>query len=142
MSIHKICTAKVITAVKSMPIQEAAMLMKKNNIGDIVVIESKTNNKPIGILTDRDIAMKIVADGVDAKTICVGDVMSSDLLVLKKHQGINEAIEMICAKGVRRAPIVDDNDKICGIAAVDDLLILVSDELSSLAKLVRKQILS
>jgi CBS domain-containing protein len=140
MSIRKICTCEVVKAVKSMPAKEAAKIMKKNNIGAIVVVENETNSKVVGILTDRDIVVKVFAENIDAKNICVGDVMSNDLLVLKQHQGINEAIEMMCAKGVRRAPIVDDGGKLCGIAVVDDLLLLIADELSSLAKLVRKQI--
>lgn len=142
MSIRKICACEVVKAAKSLSIKEAAKLMKKNNIGNIIVVENETNDEPIGILTDRDIVVKIFADEIDVKNICVGDVMSNDLLVLKQHQGVNEAIEMMCAKGVRRAPIVDENYKLCGIATVDDLLLLVADELNSLAKLVRKQIAS
>jgi CBS domain-containing protein len=142
MSIRKLCTANVVTAVKSMPVKEAARLMKENNIGNVVVVENETDNRPVGILTDRDIVIKILADEVDVENICVGDVMTEDLLILKQHQSINEAVEMMCAKGVRRAPIIDGDNKLCGIAAADDLLILIADELNSLARLVGKQIFS
>lgn len=140
MTIRDICEHGVITATRSMPITEAAQLMKEKNIGSIVIIDNEIDNEPIGILTDRDIAMKIVADDIIDKTICVGDIMCQDLLLLKEKQGINEALEMMCAKGVRRAPVIDENNKIVGIASADDLLILLADELSSLAKLVNKQV--
>jgi CBS domain-containing protein len=141
MSIGKICEREVIIAPTDMPVHEAAKLMKKHNIGDIIVVTDKDSKvKPVGILTDRDIAMKIVADELDAKKIGIGDAMSQDLLTLNYHQGVQEAIDMMSAKGVRRAPVVDDQYKIIGIASIDDLLILVADEISSLAKLVRKQL--
>lgn len=140
MSIRKICTHEVIKAAKSMSIKEVARLMKKNNIGTVVIVENETDSKPIGILTDRDLTIKILAEDIESKDVRIGDIMSNDLLILKKHQGINEAIEMMCAKGVRRAPVVDENYNLCGIAVVDDLLLLIADELNSLAKLVRKQI--
>lgn len=141
MSIGKLCRGEVVIAPKDMSVHEAAKLMKQHNIGDIIVIHKKDNNiEPIGILTDRDIVMKIVADEVEAKMICVGDAMSQDLLVLNHHQDTQEAIDMMSARGVRRAPIIDNHHKIVGLVSIDDLLLLVADELSSLAKLIRKQL--
>ncbi|MCD6045246.1 MAG: histidine kinase [Gammaproteobacteria bacterium] len=138
MSIYKIVSREVVRVYKTDSIYEATKLMKENNVGDVIVV-NKESNTPIGILTDRDIVIKIVFDEVNPRDVCVADLMSSNLLILEKHQSINECVEMMCAKGVRRAPIVDENNKLCGIATIDDLIILLADELSSLAKLVRKQ---
>lgn len=140
MTIHKIGTGDVIKVTKFTPLLEAAKLMRKKNIGNIVVVENEYENKPIGMLTDRDIAMKVVAEDLNVRDLSVGDVMSADVLVLKKHQAVNDALDMMAAKGVRRAPIVEEDETVCGIATIDDLLILLADELNSLAKLVRKQI--
>lgn len=140
MTIGKLCKREVITASNKMSVHEAAELMKKHNIGDIIIVDEENSAKPIGIFTDRDVAIKIVAEGVDPHTITVGDAISEELLVLKDYQHFQEAIEMMCAKGVRRAPIVDQHDKIIGIATVDDLILLLTDELGSLAKLIRRQI--
>lgn len=141
MTIAKLGKHEVITATKTMSLHEAAKLMKQNNIGDIVVVNNEIDKKPIGILTDRDIVTKVIADEVDANQVCVGDVMSADLLVLNKQQSINKSLEMMCEKGVRRAPIVDNNNQICGITAVDDLFILIANELACISKLVHKQII-
>lgn len=140
MTINKLGTSNVIKIEASATVVEAAKLMQKHNIGNIVVLESEEADEPVGILTDRDIAVEIVANEIDPRALCVADVMNRDLLVLKNYRGIQEALDMMSAKGVRRAPIVNDANKIVGIASIDDLLILIADELGSLAKLVRKQI--
>jgi len=141
MSIGKFCEHNVVIAPKDMAVHEAAKLMKRYNIGDIVVVDNEDRDAgPVGILTDRDIAMKIVANELDANKISIGDAMSQNLLTLNDQQGIQEAIDMMSAKGVRRAPVIDNHHKIVGIVSIDDLLILIADEMSSLAKLVRKQV--
>ena len=141
MSIKHICERDVVTTTKNASIYEVAKLMKKHNVGNVVVIDNQViTNKPIGILTDRDIAMKIVAEDVDARQISAGDIMADNLLLLHANQSINEAIDMMCAKGVRRAPISDDTHKVIGIASIDDLFILLAEEMGSLSKLIRKQV--
>jgi CBS domain-containing protein len=141
MSIKAICECDVVTVDKEASIHDTAKIMKKYNVGNVVVVDSiENNNKPIGIITDRDIVIKIVADEGDAKQICAGDAMSEDLLVLKSYQGIQEALDMMSAKGVRRAPIINDENKLVGIATVDDLFMLIAEEANSLAKLIRKQV--
>lgn len=141
MTIGTHCKHSVITASKNTSVFDAVKLMKKNNIGNIVIVDDRNGGIPVGILTDRDVAIKIVADEVDPRTLTAGDAMSQDLLVLQEHQHIQEAIDMMCAKGVRRAPIVDKNNKIIGITTVDDLILLLANELGGVAKLIGKQII-
>jgi CBS domain-containing protein len=143
MSIGKICETKVITATKDMMITEAAQVMKEHNIGSIVVVEQQQSSFiPIGMLTDRDIVTKVVTEDLDLDSVTVGDVMNGELLLLKKHQSIQEAIDMMSAKGVRRVPVIDDNNVLIGVFSVDDLFILLADEIQSVARLIRKQICS
>jgi CBS domain-containing protein len=141
MSIKDICGRQVVTTTKDASVNEVAKLMKKHNVGNVVVIDNQViTNKPVGILTDRDIAMKIVAEDVDARQISAGDIMAENLLLLHGDQSINEALDMMCAKGVRRAPISDDTHKVIGIASIDDLFIMLAEEMGSLSKLIRKQV--
>jgi predicted transcriptional regulator len=81
-----------------------------------------------------------VAQNIDINTVTVGDVMSEGLLVLNKHQELQEALDMMCAKGVRRAPVSDDQHTLVGIAATDDIFLLIAEEIASLSKIMRKQI--
>lgn len=140
MSIGKLFKREVITAPRDMSVNDAAKLMKKNKIGDIVVINDESGGVPVGIFTDRDITVKIVAEEVDPRSLCVGDAMSEELLILKEHFGIREAVDLMCAKGIRRAPITNPDGKITGIVSIDDLILLLADELGSIAKLINKQI--
>ncbi len=143
MSIGKICETKVITATKDMMITEAAQVMKQHNIGSIVVVEQQQSSYiPIGMLTDRDIVTKVVTEDLDLDSVTVGDVMNNELLILKQHQTIQEAIDMMSAKGVRRVPVIDNNNILVGVFSVDDLFILLADEIQSVARLIRKQICS
>jgi CBS domain-containing protein len=138
MTIKKICNSKVITAPVDTSIYEISSLMKKYNIGNIVIIDDK--NKPIGIITDRDIVTKVIANDIDQRNLAASDIMSIDLLLLKEYQGIQESLEMMCAKGVRRAPVVNDVGILMGIVSIDDLALLIADEMESYAKLIRKQV--
>ena len=140
MTIGKHCKHEVITAPRDTSVYKATQLMKQHNIGNIVVVDGNDRNTPVGIFTDRDVAMKIVADEVDPRQLTIGDAISQDLLILQEHQHIQEAIDMMCAKKVRRAPIVGKDNKITGIVSVDDLILLFADELGSVAKLIRQQI--
>lgn len=141
MTIGKFCKHEIVTAAKNTSVFKATQLMKMHNIGNIVVVDESNGGIPIGIFTDRDVAIRIVADEIDPRVLTIGDAMSQDLLILKDHQDIQEAVDMMCAKGVRRAPIINQQGKIIGIATVDDLILLLADELGGLAKLIRKQIL-
>jgi len=140
MTIGKHCKHDVVTAPRDTSVYKAAQLMKQHNIGNIVVIDKSDGITPIGILTDRDVAIKIVADEIDPRQLTIGDAMSQDLLILREHQDIQEAIDMMCAKKVRRAPIADQQNKIIGIVTIDDLILLFADEFASVAKLIRQQI--
>lgn len=139
MTIGKLSNRNVITLSTNKTVLDAARLMKESNIGDVVIVNDK--NQPVGIITDRDITIKIVANEISPCQMLVSDVMSSDLLVLKEYQTVQEAIDMMSAKGVRRAPVVDEVNNLIGIISSDDLVLLVADESESYAKLIRKQML-
>lgn len=136
MTIEKICKKPIVTISDDASLINAALAMKQNNIGDVVVVK---DDKPVGILTDRDIVVKVAANDVNLSDIKVSDVMSSDLLILKTDQGVNAAINAMREKGVRRAPVLDGQNKLIGIATVDDLLILLASELKVLSDIVARQ---
>jgi len=140
MTIKKICKNKVITASFDTPVYEVANLMKKHNIGNVVIIDNDNKNTPIGIVTDRDIVVKAIADEVNLKDILAKDIMSDDLLMLKEHYGILESLDMMCAKSVRRAPVINDSGTLTGVISTDDLILLIANEIESYAKIVRKQL--
>lgn len=128
--IGEMCTKPVVTVSSKVSVHEAARLMRKKNVGALVVVDS---SKPRGILTDRDIATGVVAQGRDPMTTTVGEVMRRDPTVIREDQGLFDAVRLFDAKGVRRLPVVSKSGKLIGIVAMDDLLMLLGREMSHVA---------
>lgn len=137
MSIANFCSKEIIMIPKDASIQETAQRMKENNVGAVVVVE---NGKPLGVITDRDVVVEVVANGVGLDEVSAKDILAKDVLILKKEQGVHEAIKAMKDKHVRRAPVVDYAGKICGMVSMDDLLVLLAHELQDLAQLVEGQL--
>ena len=139
MTIGTICNREVITVQRDATVLHAAVLMRQHHVGDVVVIENRKNKTvPIGIVTDRDIVVELVATELDCKVITVGDIIITKLIVVKDSAGVFEAIQLMANKGVRRLPVVDDDGGLVGIITLDDLLLLLSKELATLTKLAAK----
>lgn len=139
MTIGTICNREVITVQRDATVLHAAVLMRQYHVGDVVVIENRKNKTvPIGIVTDRDIVVELVATELDCNVITVGDIIITKLIVVKDSAGVFEAIQLMVNKGVRRLPVVDDDGGLVGIITLDDLLLLLSKELATLTKLAAK----
>jgi CBS domain-containing protein len=91
---------------------------------------------PIGIVTDRDIVVEVIATGLDPAVITVGDIMAQEIVVGRESDSVLETLEIMRFKGVRRLPTVGPDGQLIGIVTVDDLLEVLAEELSELAKIV------
>ena len=100
------------------PVFEAAKLMKQKNIGTIVIT---LQNRPVGIVTEKDIVQRLVADGKDPQKVKIGQIMTAPLMVASPESDLNEIAKKMADKGVRRVPIVDKG-KIIGIVTERDVL--------------------
>jgi CBS domain-containing protein len=137
MAIGEICNREVIIVRRDDSALEAAKLMRQHHVGDVLVVEERNGRKePVGIVTDRDLVVEIMAPGLDPDAITAGDIMGPGLATVKEESGVFEAIQYMRAKGVRRLPVVDANNGLVGILTLDDLLELLSEEMLALAKLV------
>jgi CBS domain-containing protein len=140
MPVGEICNREVVIVQAGKSALEAAQLMRQHHVGDVVVVEERGGFRvPVGIVTDRDLVVEIVAPGLDPSAITVGDIMAPELATVTENIGVFEAIQYMRTKGVRRLPVVDGNGGLIGILAVDDLLELLADELLLLAKLVKRE---
>lgn len=136
MRIGDICTNDTICCTREATVQDAAMLMRRHHVGDLVVVESEGGgNVPLGILTDRDIVLAVVAPGLDPASLLAGDVMSDDLLTASASDDVHEAIEHMRLRGIRRVPVVDADGKLAGIVSADDLLEFLAAEMSELSRI-------
>jgi len=137
MAVGEICNREVVMTEKSVSVVEAAQLMRTHHVGDLVVVEEKGGRRhPVGIVTDRDIVVEVVAAGVNPDTFKVGDIMGPELATLRESEGLFEALRYMRDKGVRRMPVVDRDGGLVGILTLDDLLSLLAEEMTELAKLV------
>lgn len=140
MPIGEICNRDVVILQREATILDAAQLMREHHVGDVLVVEERDGARiPVGIVTDRDLVVEIMATGLDPAVITVGDIMVPELVTVKESTGIFEAIQYMRSRAVRRLPVVDENGVLVGILALDDLLELLSEELLAIVKLVRVQ---
>ena len=119
-----IMTSSVKTATRDMSLQEVATMMRDGDMGSIPVVE---NGKLVGIVTDRDIVVRSIADGKGASSP-VGEAMTSEIFSVKPDDFVFEAIRMMGDKQVRRIPVVDDGGALAGIIAMADVALEMEDE--------------
>lgn len=139
MPISDLYSKNLISVEKGANLRFAANLMKENNIGGLVITEVGRSDKPIGILTDRDIALCVAADNLSPDTP-VEKVMSTNVVKVKSDVGIAEVVDEMCAQAVRRIVVTDEKDNIQGIVSTDDILQLMARELYSIGNLINRQI--
>lgn len=140
MQIGGIATPEVVHCKRETSVLEAALLMRKHHVGDLVVVDEVEDALvPVGILTDRDIVVSITAEGLDAKSIEVGDIMSSELLAASEDADVHETIERMRVKGVRRIPVINSRGALTGMVSVDDLMVFLAEEMTDLSRISMRQ---
>lgn len=140
MSVGELCNRDVIVIGKSDSIPAAARLMREHHVGALVVCEQRAGVAvPIGVVTDRDLVIEVIAEGVALDAVMVGDIMSGDLLTARETDGIWESLQRMRSKGVRRMPVITAQGGLAGVVAVDDFLELFAEELVQLSKLVVRE---
>jgi CBS domain-containing protein len=133
MSVGRICSRNVFLAELRESAQAAAERMQLENVGTLIVLDAA--RKPIGILTDRDLALRVVAAGLDPRTIRVEQVMSAHPRSVSEGTAIEDAVETMRGLAVRRLPVVDAQQRLVGVVSIDDVLELVAEELGILGKI-------
>ena len=136
MSIGEFCTREVVIVERGTGIVELAQLMRKHHVGDVIVVDIQDDLVvPVGIVTDRDIVVELIAGKVDLDSVTTGDVMSPELITAKEKEGIWDTLQRMRSRGIRRMPVINEDGGLEGILTVDDLIELLADELDLLAKI-------
>jgi CBS domain-containing protein len=125
--LKELCTKPVVTIGPDAPVRDAARLMRDKNVGAVVVVNT---GKPLGIITDRDITVAVVAADDDPGTVTVRDVMHRNPTVIHENKGLFDAVKTFGSSGVRRLPVVGKTGKVTGIIALDDVLMLLGNEMA------------
>jgi CBS domain-containing protein len=138
MSLQQFCTRPTVTISPKKTIREACQLLDERNVGCLVVEEQ---GKLCGILTDRDVALRVAGQGKDPQLTHVGTVMTANPVRIPVDSTLHELIMLMHSQHVRRVPIIDVSGRAIGIVTLDDLLVLLGDEMSDLAKAVSEAFL-
>ena len=138
MTVGDICNRNVAVAPPGQTIVDAAKRMRSSHVGDLVAVETRNGRHvPVGIVTDRDIVISVVAgDPEHLYSLLVGDVMSTDLVTAREQDTIEAGLNKMQTHGVRRLPIVDGAGTLVGILTLDDVLRYLTAQQSELVALV------
>jgi CBS domain-containing protein len=129
----------VITVDRQIDIAAAAAVMRDNHIGYLIVTDAG-GPSPVGVLTDRDIVVKVIAKDVDAHTLTVGDVMTPEPLTAAEDDGISETLHRMRRLGVRRVPVIGSRGQVTGVLSIDDVVDHLVSQLTDVAGSVRNEL--
>lgn len=135
MAIQELARTDVVSASPDTPAGDLAQQMRDENVGSVVVTDG---DQPVGIVTDRDLTLRVLADG-GAGDHTAADVMTTDLCTVAPETGFYEAATTMSEHGVRRLPVCDDQDDLVGIISIDDMTELLAEESQRLASVVQAQ---
>jgi len=121
MKCSEVMTKDPVCSLPNNTVKKVAQLMKRENIGSVPIVENEQTRTLVGIVTDRDLALKIVAKGRDANTTKVAKVMTRQVVTCRAEDDVQKALDVMAKNQLRRIPIVDDDNRIVGIIAQADV---------------------
>lgn len=136
MNAGSVCKRGVVTIAPTDDLIAAAHVMREKHVGYLIVSRSR---QVVGVLTDRDIVVGVLAQEVDARTLKVGDVMTRNPLLIDEGQSIEAVLSHMREAGVRRVPVVDRSGALTGVLSIDDVLERIADQLINVAGCIRNE---
>ena len=136
MRVAEICTRAVVTCRRDISALDVAKLMRERHVGAVVVVdEDQGRAVPVGIVTDRDLVVEVMACGIDPVTLRIGDLIISDPETAIDDELVFDALWHMRRKGIRRLPVVDGQGRLFGILSADDLTRFLAEQLTGVANL-------
>jgi CBS domain-containing protein len=140
MNAGEICNREVVVAYRDMGLVEAAGLMRENHVGSLVVVVDRLSERvPVGMLTDRDLTVAVIAKEVDPQPLTVRDVMSTELVTVREQDSMADALRLMRERGVRRLPVLTRSGALAGILTIDDMLDIVAEQLNDVVHAIARE---
>jgi CBS domain-containing protein len=114
------------------PALTVAQLMRKCHVGAMVVVDSAVGGRPVGIVTDRDLVLELMAEGLDPAVFTAGDVMTVDLVIASPEMDCAQAVQLMKQRGVRRLIVADEQNRLVGLVSMQDVLASMTQEFTDL----------
>ncbi len=141
MTAGEYCNREVIITGPESTISEAARLMRQHHVGTLVVVEREgALNRPLGIVTDRDLVVEVLAQEVSVDSVTVRDVMSPDPVQVSEGETLLNTIALMQSRGVRRIIVVDEAGSLQGVMSADDVIELIAEAMNNLTRVVRREL--
>ncbi len=141
MTAGKLCVRTVVIVRKTDTIVHAAQTMRNHHVGSVIVVEERgTVRTPVGIVTDRDLVVGVLANAPEhLGSLLIGDVLVDPLVTAREDELVHDVIGRMRAHGVRRLPVVDAHGGLVGVLSFDDLVDFIAEEMSDLATLLQRE---
>ncbi|KTG17620.1 MULTISPECIES: CBS domain-containing protein [unclassified Guyparkeria] len=137
MHVGEICNQEVITVAADESVQSVATILRKEHVGDVVVVDD--GRKPVGIVTDRDLVLEVMVPGLDPADLTAREIATDPVVTVEAGDDLFAAMEIMEAKGVRRLPVVQSDGSLIGVLTVDDIWELLTGLQTQLAGVVNRQ---
>ena len=140
MTAGELCIRDTVVISPQETTQIAAKRMLDYNVGCLIVVEHDgQGNKPVGIVTDRDLTLKVIAGDARPSSLTVGTVMNNALLAAVEIERVYDVLQKMNHKGVRRVPVIDDRGYLQGLLTADDILEFLNQEMAEIIGVIRKE---
>lgn len=141
MDLMSLINKRVVVAPPGTSVETAARLMRDEHVGALVVLSSEAvHARPIGILTDRDLVIEVLAQGAPPALLTVGDIALPRLVTAGSDESLFDAMERMSREGVRRLVVVDARGGLLGLVSMDDILVAMSQSLALMARTISREI--
>ena len=147
MNVSTVCSRNVVSCVGQDSLRRLAELMRAHHVGAIVVTgegqsdgaAGRVDRRPIGVVTDRDLVVEVVATGLDVETLTAADLIRGPVVLINEQDSLLDAIHRMRSRGIRRLPVTDARGSLTGIISLDDVLHALAHELSTLVRVAEHQ---
>ena len=142
MNVGSICKRQIVTVTPRSDLATAAELMREKHVGFLIVVEPEPQaqyGRPVGVLTDRDIVISVVARGADPTLLTAGDVMNREPVLAEESDSVDHALRTMRRMCVRRLPVIGSRGMLTGVLALDDVLDVLAAEIGEVSGTVRNE---
>jgi CBS domain-containing protein len=133
MRVDSLAQKKVVTATPDDTVRELADRMDENGVGSLVI---EDEDRPVGIVTDRDLTVRVLSEGLDPRDTTAAEVMTENPFCIRYDEPVYDLTELMSERGIRRVPVVDEDDDLVGIITLDDALRHLVDMGSNMAAVI------
>jgi CBS domain-containing protein len=137
MSLKTFMTEDITSLPSTASVLDAAKFMTDMNVGTVIVTHEDV---PSGMITDRDVVAKVLAQDKDSKTTKIEEIMVAPVVTISEDRDIIDATQVMSSHGIRRLPVTDPQGKLAGVISLDDVLLVLGKEMQNVAGILKKEL--